>query len=319
MTGERKLQQGKLHLLTVVGPTAVGKTDISIQLAQKLKGEIVSADSVQVYRYLDIGSAKPSLEERKGIPHHLIDVVEPNVNFTVYDYQSLAKKYIDEIYGRGNLPILTGGTGLYIKALLDEYNFSSRKVDPLIRKRLEEECEDKGKEYLYGILKQVDPISSKRIHHNDIRRIMRALEFYYLTGEPISLQWELTKKKSSNYNTIMVGITMKRNNLYDRINNRVDQMVEDGLVREVEGLLERGYKSNLKSMQSLGYNHVIKYLEEKYDWKTTMNEFKRDTRRYAKRQLTWFRADERVTWYERSEQSNINPILDSICYKIEGY
>jgi tRNA dimethylallyltransferase len=319
VTGERKLQQGKLPLLTVVGPTAVGKTDISIQLAQKLNGEIVSADSVQVYRYLDIGSAKPSLEERKGVPHHLIDVVDPDVNFTVYDYQALAKKYIDEIHGRGNLPILTGGTGLYIKAVLDKYNFSSGKGNPLIRKRLEEECEEKGKEYLYGILKKVDPISTKRIHPNDIRRIMRALEFYYLTGEPISLQWELTKKKSSDYNTIMVGITMNRKFLYEKINNRVDQMVENGLVKEVEGLLERGYKSNLKSMQSLGYNHIIKYLQEQYDWETAMHEFKRDTRRYAKRQLTWFRADERILWYERAEQRNINPILDSICFKIEGY
>lgn len=319
MTGERKSKQRKLPLLTVVGPTAAGKTDLSIQLAQRLNGEIVSADSVQVYRYLDIGSAKPSLEERKGIPHHLINVVEPDVNFTVYDYQALAKKYIHDIYGRGNLPILTGGTGLYIKAVLDEYNFSGGKVNPLIRKRLQEESEVKGKEYLYEVLKKVDPISAKKIHPNDLRRIMRALEFYYLTGEPISVQWELTKRKGSNYNTIMVGITMKRNLLYERINNRVDQMVKDGLVKEVEDLLEKGYKSNLKSMQSLGYSHIIKYLQRKWDWETAMTEFKRDTRRYAKRQLTWFRADERVTWFERDEQRIFNPILDSICFKIEGY
>jgi len=314
VTGERNIQQTKIPLLTVVGPTAVGKTDISIQLAHKLKGEIVSADSVQIYRYLNIGSAKPTVEERRGIAHHLIDIVEPDVNFTVYDYQALARKCIDEIHGRGRLPILTGGTGLYIKALLDEYNFNSRKVNPLIRKRLEEECEDKGKEYLYGILKQVDPISSEKIHPNDIRRIIRALEFYYLTGERISLQWELTKKKISNYKTIMVGITMKRNYLYERINNRVDQMVEDGLVKEVEWLLDRGYKSSHKSMQSLGYNHITKYLQGKYNWETAINEFKRDTRRYAKRQLTWFRADKRVIWYDKADLRNIDPILDSICF-----
>jgi tRNA dimethylallyltransferase len=266
MRVQKDFQQGQLiPLVAIVGPTAVGKTEISVKLCQRLGGEVISADSVQVYRYLDIGSAKPTMEERRGIPHNLIDVVEPDVNFTVYDYQKLAQKSIREVFNKGNLPVLTGGTGLYIKAVLDGYNFQSGKLNPLIRKRLEEEAEARGKDYLYQVLIKTDPVAGQKIHPNDLRRIIRALEFFYLTGEPISLQQELTKKGGSKYNLTMIGITMQRNYLYERINERIDLMIKKGLLEEVKGLLERGYKSNLKSLQSLGYSHIIKYLQKKWE------------------------------------------------------
>lgn len=311
--------EGLIPLLVLVGPTAVGKTEISISLCKKQGGEVVSADSVQVYRYLDIGSAKPTIKERQEIPHHLIDVVDPAVNFTVFDYQNLARQSISDIYKRGKLPILTGGTGLYIKAVVDEYNFRSGKVNPLIRKRLEEILELRGKEYLYRFLQQIDPLTAQKVHPNDIRRIMRAFEFYYLTGEPISLQRKLTETKKSRYNLIMVGLTAKRNILYERINERVDLMIKRGFLEEVIGLLEKGYSGDLKSLQSLGYSHMSKYLQGKWDWENTIATFKRDTRRYAKRQLTWFRADKRIYWYEIDEQRDLKPILESICSRVEGY
>ncbi len=308
-----------IPLFVLVGPTAVGKTEISTALCNKLGGEVVSADSVQVYRYLDIGSAKPVLEERQGVPHHLIDVVDPAVNFTVFDYQNMARQAIADIHKRGKLPLLTGGTGLYVKAVIDEYNFRSGKVNPLIRERLEEILELKGKEYLYRFLQQIDPVTAQKVHPNDIRRMMRAFEFFYLTGEPISSQRELTEKKRSRYNLTMIGLTTKRSILYERINKRVDLMIKQGLLEEVRRLLEKGYGSDLKSLQSLGYSHMIKYLQRKWDWDNTIINFKRDTRHYAKRQLTWFRADNRIIWFEMDERRNIDPILESIYSRIKGY
>lgn len=322
MTEQQKqpAQKRLIPLLAIVGPTAVGKTKIAISLAQKLNGEIVSADSVQVYRHLNIGSAKPTMQERQGVPHHLLDAVEPDVNFTVYDYQQRAKKTIQEIYCQNKLPILTGGTGLYIKAVLDDYRFSSGKTNVLIRKRLQEELKMQGKEHFYRQLQQIDPPTAKKVHPNDLRRILRALEFFYLTGEPISRQRERTeKKKKQNYRLTLIGLTMPRDILYETINKRAERMIAEGLLAEVRQLLAKGYKSSLKSLQSLGYYHLIRYLEEKWDWETAVSTFKRDTRRYAKRQLTWFRADQRVCWYTLKPQADLNPILDHICSKIEGY
>jgi tRNA dimethylallyltransferase len=317
---EQPPQKRLIPLLAIVGPTAVGKTKISIALAQKLNGEIISADSVQVYRYLNIGSAKPTMLERQGVPHHLIDIIDPDINFTVYDYQRRAKKAIQEIDHRSRLPILTGGTGLYIKAVLDDYHFSSGKTNVLIRKRLTEELALRGKEHFYQLLQQIDPPTAERVHPNDLRRIMRALEFFYLTGEPISRQRERTRKKKKNhYHLTLIGLTMKRNCLYEAINKRAEQMIQQGLLSEVRQLLARGYESSLKSLQSLGYYHLIRYLEGKWDWETAVSTFKRDTRRYAKRQLTWFRADERICWYTLGPQEDLNLILDHICSRIEGY
>ena len=316
---ERHRQERLIPLLVVAGPTAVGKTKISLALSQRLDGEIVSADSVQVYRYLDIGSAKPSLQERKGIPHHLIDLVDPDAEFTVYDYQQRAQKAIREIDQRGRLPILTGGTGLYIKAVLDSYRFDDRKTNPLIRKRLTEKLALKGKEYLYRLLQEIDPSTAKKVHPNDLRRIKRALEFFYLTGEPISRQRERTRKqKKTPYRLTVAGLTMERSCLYERINRRADLMMQKGLLVEVRQLLAKGYQSNLKSLQSLGYYHLIRYLEGEWDLETAISTLKRDTRRYAKRQLTWFRADERVHWYKLEPQAE-KSIIDHICSRIEGY
>lgn len=323
MTEQKKPGAPKrlIPLLVVVGPTAVGKTGISITLAQKLNGEIISADSVQIYRYLDIGSAKPTLRERQGIPHHLLDLVNPDVEFTVYDYQQRAQEVIREVDQKSKLPILTGGTGLYIRAVLDRYRFSSGKTNPLIRKRLAEEMALKGREYLYRSLQEIDPLTAEKVHPNDLRRVKRALEYFYLTGEPISRQRERTRKHregGSPYRLIMAGLTMSRGLLYERINRRAESMLQKGLLAEVKQLLDKGYKSNLKSLRSLGYYHLIRYLEGIWDWETAVSTLKRDTRRYAKRQLTWFRADERVQWYELGTRAK-NAIIDHICFRIEGY
>ncbi len=309
----------KISLLVIVGPTAVGKTKLSIELAQLLGGEIVSADSVQVYRYLDIGSAKPSLKERNIVAHHMIDIVEPDVNFTVYDYQKKAAEVINDIHKRGMLPLLVGGTGLYIKALLDQYNFSGVKVNPRVRRRLEEKIRDNGNEHMYDILRNIDLSAAEKIHPNDSKRITRALEFYYQTGEPISRQWERTKEKVSPYDPTIIGLTMERNKLYTQIDKRVEKMIEKGLHEEVKELLKKGYHSGLKSLQALGYKQMFEYLQGKRSWEEAIALFKRDTRRYAKRQLTWFKADPRVYWLKIEPAMDLKPLLDNICMRVKGY
>ncbi len=309
----------KFPLLVIVGPTAVGKTSLSIQLARQLRGEIISADSMQVYRYLDIGTAKPTPDEQKEAPHHLIDVVNPDQRFTVYDYQKLAQKAIVQVYERGKLPILTGGTGLYIKAVLDQYAFTKTQSDLHGRKELQKEAQKKGKEHLYARLEKIDPEAARRIHPNDLRRVIRALEYYQVTGEPISQQWKKTQEKESPYQAMMVGLNMPRPSLYERIEKRVDQMIAEGLIEEVEGLLKADYNKNLKPLQSLGYRHIINFLEGKWELDETVHYFKRDTRNFAKRQLTWFRADQRIHWYELDpEMKVITHILKAICREIEG-
>lgn len=309
----------KIPLLVIVGPTAVGKSKVSIELAQRLSGEIVSADSVQVYRYLDIGSAKPSLKDRKTVPHHMIDLVEPDVNFSVYDYQQKAAEIINDIHEQGMLPLLVGGTGLYIKALLDQYTFSGTKINPRIRKRLEEEMRSKGNKYMYCLLQDIDPQAAEKIHPHDKKRIGRALEFYHQTGEPISRQWERTGNRISPYDTIMIGLYMERKTLYARIDERIDKMIEKGLLEEVKELLLKGYHGGLKSLQALGYKHMIEYLYGIRNWEETVALFKRDTRRYAKRQFTWFKADSRVSWVELKPESPLEPFIGNICKKVKGY
>ncbi|MEW5921032.1 MAG: tRNA (adenosine(37)-N6)-dimethylallyltransferase MiaA [Bacillota bacterium] len=312
-------QEQGIPLLVLVGPTAVGKTALSIELAKRLDAEIVSADSVQVYRGLNIGTAKPTLEEQCSVKHHLIDIVDPTVNFTVYDYQRLARKTIAEIHNLGRLPLLVGGTGLYIKAVLEGFIFSSGKSSELIRKRLQDELKLKGKENLYRMLQEQDPASAGVIHPNDTKRVLRALEFFYLTGEPISVQKKRTRDKESSYKPLLIGLYMPREHLYARINKRVDMMMQSGFLAEVRGLLQKGYDKNLKSLQSLGYRHMITYLEGEWDWETTLFHLKRDTRRYAKRQLTWFCADPRIRWFPLRPGDNFNRVLESICCQLAGY
>ena len=312
-------RKNKIPLVVIAGPTATGKTELSILLAERIGGEIVSADSVQVYRFLDIGSAKPTAEEKRGIPHYMIDVVEPDANFTVFDFQSMARKHIKDIHSRGKFPILVGGTGLYIKALIDEYTFRSGKYNEGVRKQLQDELSRFGKEHLYRKLQRIDPERARKLHINDTKRIIRALEYYYLTGESISRQEELTLQHNSPYNLIMIGLTMRRELLYSRINRRVDLMLQKGLLQEVSSLLERGYSSNLKSMQSLGYRHMLMFIQKVWDWDKAVSAFKQDTRKFAKRQMTWFKADKRITWFEIEADMKLEPILDSICLKVAGY
>jgi tRNA dimethylallyltransferase len=317
--GKKMGEEYKIPLLVIVGPTATGKTKLSILLAQRLEGEIVSADSVQVYRYLDIGSAKPTAEEKKGIPHYMIDIVEPDQSFTVYDYQARAGKHIKEIYSRGRLPILVGGTGLYIKALVDGYAFRGGKHDPSLRARLTKELNTHGKEHLFRKLQKVDPVTGKKLHPNDTKRVIRALEYYCLTGEPISRQKELTGQGGCPYKLTMIGLSMPRGQLYDRINSRVDQMLRRGLLYEVRSLLGRGYPGDLKALQALGYRHMLMFLGKNWDWEKTVATLKQDTRKYAKRQMTWFRADKRISWLDIAENMKFEPFLDGICKRVAGY
>lgn len=286
----------KIPLLVIVGPTAVGKTKTAIQVAHRLQGEVVSADSRQVYRYMNIGTAKPDWNEREGVPHHLIDIVDPDEEFSVADYQRLAQGVIKEIWKRNKLPILAGGTGFYINAVIDNYNFSSTAVNWEFRQRMQQLGEKYGGGYLLEKLRLADPVTAERLHPHDLRRIIRALEVYEFTGRPLS-QWEREQDQDSPYLLHMVGLTMERASLYAVINERVEEMIARGLIDEVRALLARGYSPDLNSMQGLGYKEIIPYLEGKVSLKEAVEILQRNTRRFAKRQLTWFRRDRRINWY----------------------
>jgi tRNA dimethylallyltransferase len=287
-------------LVVITGPTAVGKTDISIGVAKQLDGEIVSCDSMQVYKYMDIGTAKPGVIERKTVPHHLIDVVTPDEDFNVARFQELAKAAISDIASRGRIPVLVGGTGLYIKAITDGFLFPWEGASPEIRESLEKQAVQEGQDALYARLEEVDPQAAKKIHHNDTRRIIRALEVYITTGRPISELWqEGRRKKRARFDRlVMVGLVRERQKLYERIDKRCDKMIELGLVEETRRLLEQGYKRTLTSGQALGYKEIVRHLKGECSLEEAVELIKRDTRRYAKRQLTWFRADPRIEWLD---------------------
>lgn len=304
-------------LIVIVGPTAVGKTGLSIELALHLNGEIVSADSMQIYKYMDIGTAKPTMEERKGIPHYLIDEVTPDEEFSVARYKRLADQYIEHILGKKKIPIMVGGTGLYISSVLDNIQFSETICDWNYRNELSELAHQKGNEYVHQMLEEVDPVTAKKLHVNDLRRIIRALEVYKYTGIPISKHQENSRKQPSPYSILVIGLIMERERLYHRINQRVDTMLQEGLVEEVKRLLDMGYDKNLTSMQGLGYKEMILYLEGKCSLDEAVEILKRDTRRYAKRQLTWFRRDKRIHWIEVEENSTKQEILEKSMIYIE--
>lgn len=285
-----------------MGPTAVGKSEIALEVAADLDAEIVSVDSVQIYRGLNIGTAKllPHQQVSKAgqpIKHHLIDIVDPDEPFSVADYQRLAREVIKDIHGRGRLPLLVGGTGLYFQAVVDPYFFAPGARDEALRARLKEEAERHGNAYLYQLLHRVDPAAARRIHPHDQKRIIRALEVYILTGQPISTTWRkgLT---GSPYRLALAGLTMERKLLYRRINERVDKMIEAGLVEEARDLLLQGYSADLPALQALGYKEIIAYLQGQLNLIEAIELLKRNTRRYAKRQLTWFRRDPRIVWWE---------------------
>lgn len=311
------MKKEKIFLLAIVGPTAVGKTEIAIEVAERIKGEIISADSMQIYKYMDIGTAKPTKEEKKGVPHHLIDIIEPDEEFSVADYKYLAEKVIEDVSKRRNVPILTGGTGLYINAVCYNYAFSNFHKDDNLRKELEEKAKNYGNEYLYNILKEVDPKSAEKIHVNNRKRLIRALEVFFGTGKPFSFFEEETKKRTSPYDLLIFGLTRPREELYDRINKRVIKMIEQGLIDEVKSLLKKGYSKDLNSMQGLGYKETIEYLEGKITLDEAIYKIQRDTRHYAKRQFTWFKKNKDIIWLDVSKEGK-EKIIQHIVLAVEG-
>lgn len=289
----------KEKVLVIAGPTAVGKTDLSIKLAKELNGEIISTDSMQIYKYMDVGSAKITKEEMCGVPHHMIDVVDPSTPFSVADYKEMAQKCIDDIISRGKLPILTGGTGLYINALTCNMNFTEAENDLKYRSELEELAEKHGNEYIHNMLKDIDPISYKEIHYNNRKRVIRALEVYKLTKKPFSSFNAGEEFYNGPYDVSYYVLNMDREKLYNRINLRVDIMMEKGLLEECIKLKEMGYNSSVQSMQGIGYKEIFYYLEDKISLNEAVEMIKQGSRNYAKRQLTWFRRDPRAIFLDK--------------------
>ncbi len=298
-----------LPLVVILGPTAVGKTKISVELAQCIKGEIISGDSMQVYKYMDIGTAKIQPEEMHNVKHHLIDIKEPDQSFSVAEFQSLADYHIKNIATQNKIPIIVGGTGLYIQAVIDHYNFAEEENTISYRNKLYAEAAMHGKAYLHQKLAQVDKVSAEKIHVNDVKRVIRALEFYYANGKPISENDLDCKNKNPKYNMVLIGLNMDRGLLYERINERVDKMMEEGFLEEVKNLLQRGYSPEAPALQGLGYRQLISYLQGKNDLNTAIELIKRDTRRFAKRQLTWFRRDSRINWFIMDKNTDYEPLL----------
>ena len=299
-------------LIILTGPTAVGKTELSISLAKAIGGEIISADSMQVYKYMNIGTAKIRQEEMDGVPHHLIDILEPDVAFNVAMLKELAKKAADEIYERGHIPIVVGGTGFYIQALLYDIDFSEEDSDQHIRSELEQLAAQKGSEYLHDLLREVDPESADQIHHHNVKRVIRALEYYRMHGEKISIHNERERQKQSPYQFLYFVLTHDRQVLYERIERRIDKMIQEGLVEEVDNLLKMGYNRNLVSMQGLGYKEIVPYLMGECTLDEAVYVLKRDTRQLAKRQLTWFRRERDVRWLDKTQFASEKEILDEI-------
>lgn len=307
--------ENKLPLLAVVGPTATGKTELSVRAAQKLGSEIVSADSMLIYRHMDIGTAKPAMAERKGIPHHMIDVADPDEMYNVSIYSREAKKTINDIHERNIIPMLVGGTGLYIKAVIEGYNFSVAGSDRELRDKLKKECELLGREALHERLKSIDPETASRLHTNDVKRVIRALEVYYLSGKTLSSS--SGKSTETPYKLLMYGLNMDREKLYARIEERVDKMIRQGLVEEVKELLSRGYSEELTSMQGLGYKEIILFLKGKISLAEAVELLKKNTRRFAKRQLTWFKRDSRIIWIDVGERE-LEEVTSEITQTAEG-
>lgn len=289
-------------LVVIAGPTGAGKTEIAIKLAKK-RGEIVNADSRQLYKYLDIGTNKPTPSQQSQVPHHLFGIIEPDVQFSAGEYQKLASNKILDIYNRNKLPFLVGGTGLYIKSVIDGI-FDGPSADKNIREMLKKKSVELGKEYLYNELLNIDPDYAKKIHPNDLLRVIRALEVYYITKIPLSLFFK-NQKKNSIYNYLYIGIKRDRAELYSIINQRVNDMIKSGFIDEVKTIKEKGY-SNIKA---IGYNYIIDYLEGRIDLQKAIELISRDTRHYAKRQFTWFHSDKRIDWYDAKEYDKIEKKL----------
>lgn len=289
----------KEPLVILTGPTAVGKTKLSLALAKAIGGEIISADSMQVYRYMDIGSAKIRPEEMQGVPHYLVDVLEPFEEFHVVRFQQMAKAAIKEIRSHGHIPILVGGTGFYIQAIVKDIDFTENEASPY-RQELSALAAEKGSAYLHQRLQQVDPASAKIIHANNVKRVIRALEFYQMTGEPISKHNEEQREKSSPYQFAYFVLQDDRARLYARIEQRVDEMLEEGLLEEVKALQAMGLKRGMVSMQGLGYKELLACLDGECTLEEAVEQIKKDTRHFAKRQITWFKREQDVIWIDKA-------------------
>lgn len=288
-------------MIVLTGPTAVGKTKLSIALAKAVNGEIISADSMQVYKYMNIGSAKITPQEMQGVPHHLIDVLEPSEDFNVAIFKEKCAECLEGIYERGHIPILTGGTGFYIQAVLRDIDFTENEDDTSYREELEALAKEKGAEYLHGMLRAVDEPSAEAIHANNVKRVIRALEYYHMTGQRISDHNETEKQKEAAYNSCYFVLNDDRDKLYQRIEERIDEMMSAGLIEEVKGLREMGCHRGMVSMQGLGYKEILAYLEGEITLEEAEYLLKRDTRHFAKRQLTWFRREKEVIWIDKDK------------------
>jgi len=306
----------KKPIVVLTGPTAVGKTELSIQLAKVIGGEIISADSMQVYKHMDVGSAKITLEEMDGVRHYLVDELEPFDEFHVVKFQEYAKKYLNEIYAHGKIPIIAGGTGFYIQALLNDIDFTEQESDSAYRKELEALAEEHGNQYLHDRLKEVDPESAEAIHPNNRKRVIRALEFYQETGRKISEHNAKEQMRTSPYNFAYFVLNDERSHLYKRIDARVDKMIEDGLEAEVRRLKEMGCTKDMVAMQGIGYKEMLSYLDGSYSLEEAVYIIKRETRHFAKRQITWFKRERDVIWLNKNEFDYKNEAILAYMIKI---
>ncbi|WHY59324.1 tRNA (adenosine(37)-N6)-dimethylallyltransferase MiaA [Peribacillus simplex] len=309
-----KLQKGKL--LVIIGPTAVGKTKMSIEMAKLFNGEIISGDSMQVYKGMDIGTAKIKREETEGIPHYLLDIKDPDEPFSAAEFQERANACIEEIQSRGKLPIIVGGTGLYIQSVIYDYQFSEAPSDPVYREGLEKQVRELGIDPIFEQLRSVDPESANRIHPNNVRRVIRALEIFHCTGKTMSEQLN-EQPTELKYDTCIIGLTMEREKLYQRIDQRVDGMVEEGLIQEVESFYEKGLR-DCQSIQAIGYKEIYDFFDGRASLDEALETLKQNSRRYAKRQLTWFRNKMDVIWFDMTDLEGFPKKIHEISGFIAG-
>lgn len=311
-----KSLEKKQKLIVLIGPTAVGKTELSIHLAKQFNGEIISGDSMQIYKGMDIGTAKIKEEEMNGVPHHLIDIKEPDEPFSVAEFQEKVRKEINIISQKNAIPMIVGGTGLYIQSVIYDYQFSEAPGDATIRAQYEKKAEKEGNLSVYQLLEQMDPESAKKIHPNNIRRVIRALEVIHCTGKTAT---EYQKQQATEllYDVAIIGLTMERDKLYERINQRVDNMINKGLIDEVKGLYERGIR-NVQSIQAIGYKELYDYFDGKITLDEAINQLKQNSRRYAKRQLTWFRNKMDVTWFDMTNEMDRKKKINEISHFVAG-
>lgn len=307
---------GKIPVVAVVGPTATGKTRLAVEISLRYGGEVVSADSMQIYRGLEIGTAKPSADEMRGIPHHLIDFLDPSAAFSVADYVGLASEQIAEIYARGRLPVIAGGTGLYVRSLLTNVSFAPQGRDDTLRECLQKKAETEGPESLAEELRSFDPESAQRIHPNNIGRMIRAIEVYRVTGVTMTEQMKRSKEVPPPYNDVVIGLTYRdREKLYRAINLRVDKMMQAGLLQEAEKVYQLPFPST--AAQAIGYKEFFPYFRGECSLEDSVESVKRESRRYAKRQLTWFRRDEKINWLFVDEAADFGELFSQTCNIIE--